>query len=308
MKGFVKGVFSSIFGICNYYLNRLVDIKKFPKAEGSLRQLQECDAVLLRIFDEVCKQYSLKYWLDYGTLLGAVRHDGFLPWDDDMDVSMLRADYDKAYPIFKSIFESYGLEVKLNTGHIGIGYKHEDTGVWLDVFPVDVVKVKDLSSNTVHNIVEGFDKLRKYCKKNSQLIEDPTFIKKETFRRNKLIKNLSEIEGQYDVFVHGVETYGLSVDACPGRLIFPLDSIDFEGYEFKCPKNKNEYLISIYGKDYMCFPHDGVEHHDGNRGIKISEWSIVSNTDMIKIKDELSSILGDIINKDEQYGRIDYNN
>lgn len=51
---------------------------------------------LLRVFDEICRKNNLKYWLDGGTLIGAIRHNGFIPWDDDIDVAMLSDDYENS--------------------------------------------------------------------------------------------------------------------------------------------------------------------------------------------------------------------
>ena len=63
-----------------------------PKAEGNLRILQIASSLLLRDFDKVCKENGVQYWINHGTLLGALRHRGFIPWDDDMDVGMTRVD------------------------------------------------------------------------------------------------------------------------------------------------------------------------------------------------------------------------
>ena len=61
----------------------------------SLREVQLEELNLLKDFDQFCKKYNLKYSLCYGTLIGAARHKGFIPWDDDIDVCMPRPDYER---------------------------------------------------------------------------------------------------------------------------------------------------------------------------------------------------------------------
>ena len=61
-------------------------LKRFK--ENELRSCQLKQLEILKIFDRICRKHNLRYWIDGGTLLGAVRHKGFIPWDDDLDVAM----------------------------------------------------------------------------------------------------------------------------------------------------------------------------------------------------------------------------
>ena len=89
------------------------------RIKGNLRNVQLLYIELLRFVDNVCKKHNIDYWLEGGTLIGAVRHGGFIPWDDDIDIAMPREDYEK----FLKIFPEYGkknnlLAVNLSLIHI----------------------------------------------------------------------------------------------------------------------------------------------------------------------------------------------
>lgn len=73
-------------------------------SKEDLRQAQKIMLYIMKKIHEVCVKHNIKYWLDYGTLLGAIRHDGFIPWDDDLDICMMREDYEKFSKIAQDEF------------------------------------------------------------------------------------------------------------------------------------------------------------------------------------------------------------
>lgn len=119
------------------------DITKLPKAKGNLRLIQRSSIAILKRFDEIAKKHNIKYWLDWGTLLGAVRHGGFIPWDDDIDICMEKEEYDKFLPILNEEFSGNGFEVK-TTEITRLFYK--DTPTQVDIF----VLSKSSSEMLVH--------------------------------------------------------------------------------------------------------------------------------------------------------------
>lgn len=128
------------------------------------KELWAVELDLLNEFDKVCRKYRLTYFLDGGSLLGAVRHKGFIPWDDDIDVNMLREDYDKLLEIapkeFKGryFFQHHSTEKGYIKGYAKLrnsdttAYKYSDLknkngefnqGVFIDIFPLDNLPEKD---------------------------------------------------------------------------------------------------------------------------------------------------------------------
>ena len=68
-----------------------------------LEELRKIQISILDVVADFCEKHKINYWIDSGTLLGAIRHKGYIPWDDDIDIGMLREDYDK----FKKLFNQY---------------------------------------------------------------------------------------------------------------------------------------------------------------------------------------------------------
>ena len=261
-----------------------------PTKDQELRNMQLCDTILLAIFDKICQKHNLTYWLDYGTLLGAVRHKGFIPWDDDMDVAMPRNDYEKIIDIVNNELLSYNFEISQRVGYIGLGFQHEKTGLWLDIFPIDTyVSTEELSkcSNRLRDKIIACKKIYKRDKK---------YLDKRNVEavRNKIMQDelLEEVSEGINILYHGAE-YCEAIHIMHNESdIFPLSKITFEGYDFFAPTNLHNYLCNIYGNNYMNFPSSGVLIHGEITGRQpLSKWASMNGVDMNEMKLHLERIL-----------------
>ena len=121
------------------------------------KRIWNVELEMLTLVEKICSQYNLKYWLDFGTLLGAIRHSGFVPWDDDIDISMPRPDYQifqkvaprhLSYPFFLQNIYNDGkwLFSKLRNSETSCICYPDDTlnqGIFIDIFPLDSVPSND---------------------------------------------------------------------------------------------------------------------------------------------------------------------
>ena len=263
------------------FLFKYTDIK----VTGTLRDIQLIYVELMKFIDNVCNKYDLEYWLAYGTLIGAVRHEGFIPWDDDFDIIMMRTDYDKLievlpeeiskYPYFKehcaltrliSMDENYfkGFNSIYDEGH---GDYFLDSGLskslflqlgWLkplvklDIFPYDYVKEESMEYYTKNYLAHKYYFRGLYSEENFSF--DDEFKK----RFEKL--GFSHDETNY--IAEGIDSsYFDDFGILDKNLIFPLKTINFEGCEFKCPNKCDEVLKIWYGVNYMNIPSDIRVHN-----------------------------------------------
>jgi lipopolysaccharide cholinephosphotransferase len=274
-----------------YYLNRYCDIGAFPKAEGRLRALQLCDAELLRVFDAVCEKHGLCYWLDFGTLLGARRHSGFIPWDDDLDVSMPREDFDRAFSVLPEEMKRFGIEVKpfpnCPMGVFGFSFRHLETGIWLDVFPVDPYYTDGSLEEVRETLLKGVRQYRKYYDRHKLKMSraDMTAAKERFF----LAGHAKPSDGRTMILINDPE-FDPPRALHDGKDVFPLSRIQFEGYGFNGPKDADEYLKAMYGPDFMCFPKRGIEHH-GDDDNKLKDRAARHGLDMNEVAEELRRLL-----------------
>lgn len=251
--------------------------------------INKLHAVLVEILDyfvSVCEKNNLRYYLVYGTALGAYRHKGFIPWDDDLDVAMPREDYqmllsilekkpDKRYSIQnesneKNWFLSFSKLRKNNTLFLeGIAQDiYQNNGMYIDIFPLDFVydekspwyKIKLMNINYLRhglkfiacrNLYRSKESLSRYAL--DVAITFPVYLIGRKNALNMLNKMRIGIGEECDatIIAEYDDTHALKIPKSvygAGRKMF------FEGKEYVAPYQIEEYLSIIYGRTYMELP------------------------------------------------------
>lgn len=240
------------------YKKNKIDITKVPPAQGLLRDIQLANLALLKELAYVCEKNNFKYILDAGTLLGAVRHSRFIPWDDDIDILMFREDYEKIVSAFKNttrdsdIYAEYHRDKDTNSQYF-IKIKHKKCPfLGVDIFPLDSygkhlsLKEQLIATNKICKILKH---LKKEIDPNISNKETKTILTK-TMKENILLSSANENgDFVYGVdFAHKLKNWFLDRD-----IVLPLRKIQFEDSAYTTVNKPKEFLKNIYG-DYMKYP------------------------------------------------------
>lgn len=230
-------------------------IQNMPKAYGALRIRQEALLECLIQFDKFTKQHNIEYWLDYGTLLGAIRHGGFIPWDDDIDVSMTEENLMLLRELVQD--ESYGITLTPATNNPKrmLWYFTNSAGT-LDIFSHVLIKQKDFENQALYT---RFMHHLKFI--------GGAFVQNSILDRLDSIKQIPKTDHLQEHFLMTRVTAGSGLDS-PYNSYFkaldvvPLRTRTFERYEFPVPNNADEVLSTRYGENYTDLPDAfGYSHH-----------------------------------------------
>ena len=249
------------------YLNNIFVFYKL-KPTPFLASIRNLSYEFLRFFDNVCKKYDLEFWLVYGTLLGAVRHNDFVPWDDDLDVGMMRKDYMKFTEIIQKEIEDNNLENisckykidkhdKKSKRWFQISYYlpgHRKKVIGIDIFPHDFIngEVSDDFEDRYYQSRDNYYKRREETDDMGSVID-------------KLYDELDLSLEPQKYYTHGVESVHGNTNMFKFQILetenlFPLKKVEFGKYEFTIPNNSQLHLINIYGKKYMKIPKKIRDH------------------------------------------------
>lgn len=249
--------------------------------EQDLRRLQMIQLDLLKEIDRVCKKNDIRYCIIAGTALGATRHGGYIPWDDDADVAMLREEYDKFVEVcFNELDESkfyfqdnehtkgyrwgYGKLRRKNTKFIRLNQENMPykSGVFIDVFPLDYVP-KNKLVRKFHNlqctIVRKF--MWSEIGKNSEQNPIKKLIYK--FMSIKSEKNVYKLYEKLKINSNKKKTDMVRILTFPTpnnghygyyeRWYTDLKDIEFEGVMLPAARELEQYLTFKFG-DFMTLP------------------------------------------------------
>lgn len=239
-------------------------------SDSNVKYIQDKLLELLLAFKNVCERSGIWYSLAFGSVLGAVRHGGFIPWDTDADVFIRLPDVE----IFRNAFNKFkpngirlkdiSKEPKCLQSHDSLVFENEDFNfdIHLDIYQLVGAPEKETEQALYTKYAHYIDKIIRskyvnirYCKNRNKikvaivkflLAFVPDIILKENIRKRE-----TRYSFENSSYLMPLCGYGKSRECLPRKLILESTTKNFCGYEFNIPQNYDAYLRRIYGDDYM---------------------------------------------------------
>ena len=247
------------------------ELRKRFNPEGSLlrRQQMRMLEILVEI-DKICKKHDIRYWLSSGTLIGAMHHNGFIPWDDDLDIEMMRSDYVRLMEVLPSELPDWlALQNDETDPNYFFYYAKvrdrrskmleqnnydrlwQEQGIYIDIFPLEQhpIWLHKLTEKTVGHMY----KIWRTSTDDTKAIRKVRRI--FDFNNRFVFPCLRAILPLF-TFHSSLFTSGMGIPFHKRRYmdeIFPLTTHVFEGREFPVPRDADSHLRHLYG-DYMQLP------------------------------------------------------
>jgi len=272
------------------------------KKELTLREMQIEETIMLKKIVDFCDAHNLKYYICGGTLLGAIRHKGFIPWDDDIDIMMPRREVERLEQIIKgrgdyleknikfascrlgnsncTIIRVYNTEIEVDSN----AKAKEEKYLWLDIFPIDGLPESKIKRNIkffkatllkkLSRIVENDSghqekTIKNLLKESVKNIIRYIFKNRESNLSKQLEKNAKRYDYDTSKYV-GVITWGNGPEETMLHSEMEDFEVEFEGLKFNTMACYEKYLTNLYG-DYMKLPPENKRKTHISKIVKIIE-------------------------------------
>lgn len=256
-----------------------------------LRKLQLKETEILKEIDRLCRKHKIYYSLMYGTLIGAIRHKGFIPWDDDIDILMTRDNFDKFLSVLNELDDKFFYIDSYTNKHYGLRFgkvmmkntimqekitsKKVPCGIFIDIFVVEKTSLDEKKQIKQFN---DYWTLRRICLRRSHYITKNNPISRFIFnlmgclfklipyryltKKDKEIKSRFNTLEDYKWINLELTEKDFSLAIIEKDVFIEYIDVDFEGNKFMVIKDYDKILIPTYG-DYMQLPseEDRNPHH-----------------------------------------------
>lgn len=247
--------------------------------ENEIRKIQKVELESLKVFIKICKQLDIDFMLYGGTLLGAIKYKGFVPWDDDLDIALMRKDYDKLIELGPALlpkeYEIQHPSINKITPFPYIKFRRKDTmlveyhlhklninhGIYFDIYPIDNIPDDDelmkKQSEDFQSIVRLFSYRQiKYISRPVNSIKDfiKAVVKNAIYLILRCIPHKWFVRKMYRIMTKynkiTTKRQGNYFHPKPDNYfdgIYPLIEISFEGFSLKIPQGYEINLFNRYG-------------------------------------------------------------